>query len=193
MKLSTMLHKKDPEKYLVWEYHKPGVQNNLQVQSISHSNGRQWIIAWRTGKRMWDPTTSESGMISSQSYPGICQSYGTRLVVNMIIIIMHAKQMMNESLKRCQIRGTVKHIIRCQTRLEKGTSYEPSIQNVEHSTSLKVDPHVLQCPMSNGPNEKRKGWRTCYKRTCVPTVPSRDGYSVHQRRTSYKEDLCQEH
>ena len=56
---------------------------------------------------MWDPTTSESGMISGQSYPGICQSYGTRLVVNTIIIIMHAKQMMNESLKRCQMQGTV--------------------------------------------------------------------------------------
>ena len=96
-------------------------------------------------KREWD-----------DKRPGICQSNGTRLVVNTIIVAMLAKQMMNESLKRCPLRGTVEDIIRCQTRLEKGTSDEPSIQNVERSTSLTVDPHVLQCPMINGRNEKRK-------------------------------------
>jgi hypothetical protein len=65
------------------------------------------ILVGHTGKRMCDPTTSESGMMSGQSYPGICHSNGTRLVENTIIMAMHAKQMMNDSLKRCQIRGTV--------------------------------------------------------------------------------------
>ena len=77
-----------------------------------------------TGTRIWHPTTSDNGITSAQFHPGICHSNGTASVVNITIIAIHAKQMQNDSLKRCQIRGT-------------------SIQNDDCSTSLPVEPHVM--------------------------------------------------
>jgi len=68
------------------------------------------------GRRMWQPTQRDKGVMSAQFQPGIWYSNGTASVAKMIIITMHRKQMMNESLKRCQMRGT-------------------SIQKVERSTT----------------------------------------------------------
>jgi len=62
---------------------------------------------WKlTGKRIWHPTTSDSGMIKAQFHPGICHSKGMTSVVKMIIMAIAAKQMMKDNLKRCHIRGT---------------------------------------------------------------------------------------
>ena len=94
------------------------IYNNKNEQILAnHEHGGE--KHGRTGKRMWHPTTSARGIMRPQSYPCICHSNGTTLVENIIIIIMHKKQMMNDNLKRCQMRGTTKTKTKTKTKKQK--------------------------------------------------------------------------
>lgn len=90
------------------------------------------------------PTQSERGILSAQFHPGICHSNGTASDCITIIMTITAKQMMNDSLKRCQMRGTSKRQRQYPMDARHGRRHVPSIQNVDRSTSLTVDPHVLE-------------------------------------------------
>ena len=99
------------------ENHQPRIKHNLQWKKKQSANptlpiavekNTQWKTKTqrRTGSRIWQPTTSESGMIKAHWYPGICHSKGTTFVVKITIIAMHRKHITKESLKRRHIAGT---------------------------------------------------------------------------------------
>lgn len=130
----------------VGENHQPRIEYDLQ-----HNVNLMLLIVrpqWggkrrRTGSRIWQPTTSESGMIKAHWYPGICHSKGITSVVKITIIAMHRKHIMKESLKRRHIAGTISNQRGQQSHHKTDDIHAPSIQKVERSTSLPVDPHVL--------------------------------------------------
>ena len=141
--------------------------------------------------------TSERGIINAQFQPGICHSNGTTSIVKITIMAIQAKQIINDSLNHCQMRGTT-HVGKGGSPVSKGQSMmvrgtrigtrtlNPERRKLDFFTRWSPHPRISKRPWLSDIMRRACEKLTCHTRTDVPTERSIVGYSCHQRRINYE-------